>query len=35
MRASAGVPPADNAERQSLYGRAQKACLEGRGYTLR
>lgn len=35
MRANAGDAPAKIAELQSAYDRAQSACFEGRGYTIR
>jgi Family of unknown function (DUF6515) len=35
IRQPTGVPAADTAQRQSAYDRAQAACFEGRGYTIR
>jgi hypothetical protein len=35
MRSSGAAPQASRAEPQSDYDRAQAACLEGRGYTIR
>jgi hypothetical protein len=35
MYSTSGAPQAPHAEQQSDYDRAQAACLEGHGYTVR
>jgi hypothetical protein len=35
MHSTSGAPQAPHAEQQSDYDRAQAACLEGHGYTVR